>query len=109
MELSKEKLALFLEKHTYQEAAEYFKVSKRTIERRIRQYKFKRRGANKLNLEIAREIRKSYYNGETQMTLANTYNVSQGAIQKIVNNISYKEKTFSFKGTSATKVKFYGN
>jgi DNA-binding transcriptional regulator LsrR (DeoR family) len=111
MLIEKEDLIDFLRDHTQKEAATHFEVSLRTIERRVRKYNLERKGANKLSMDKANEIRNLYYNEDyTQIELANVFNVSQGTINKIVNHLSYREPAMgSFKGDAIIRVNFnYG-
>ena len=56
---------------------------------------------NKLNLEKAQEIRQKYFQDNlTQQELAVIYHVTQAAIGRVVNNITYKENKFAFGGES---------
>lgn len=69
-------------------------------------------GSNKLNMAKAKKIRDLYFNSNyTQQNLADMFNVCRTAINKVINNISYKEPTMAaFKGDATIKVSFnYGN
>lgn len=43
------------------------------------------------NLEVAREIRRRYAGGETQMELAVAYDLAISTVSRIVNNLVWKE------------------
>ncbi len=89
-------------RHHSDEAKE--KISKRAIERgstmteenkRILTKKMKGNcfAANKLNLQMAREIRKRYQEeGLSQCKLAKMYNVAQATIYRIIHNIAWKDE-----------------
>lgn len=87
--------------------------SVRTIQRWRSKLCLKREGwgPNKLNMEKACEIRYLYYQKKmTQVFLAAAYGVSQAAIGRIVNNITYKEeKNVGISGTSSYFVSYLFN
>lgn len=69
----------------------------------INDYEFKPK--IRLNKNIAHQIRNNYNNNDiTQAELANIYGVSQKAISKIVNNISYKNNFKKLTGLAECKV-----
>ncbi len=91
------------------ELAEKYSCSTRTIQRWRRKLQNKRFGwgPGKLNMEKAREIRDLYrQKGLTQVVLAKMYHVSQAAIGRVVNNVSYPEKNVGLSGTSPCVVNY---
>jgi len=63
-------------------------------------------GAGKLDKAKAREIRKLYFLGDyTQSQLAAEYQVTQGAIWKILRNKSYPEPNISFTGSAIVQMR----
>jgi transposase len=80
-----------------QEASQYFQVTERTIIRWLKHYNLytptENYGCNKLNMEIAREIRHSYKAGMTMKELAKKYEVTISTISRIIHKINYPENT----------------
>lgn len=90
--------------------AEKYSCSVRTVQRWRSKLRLKRPGwgPGKLDMEKAREIRHLYYqNNLTQKDLAGMYGVSQAAIGRVVNNISYPEKNVGISGTSPCVVSYF--
>lgn len=90
--------------------AKRYLCSVRTIQRwrsKLKLNKCPGWGPGKLNLEKAREIRHLYENNSlTQSAIAKIYGVSQAAIGRIINNISYPEKNVGISGTSSCIVNY---
>lgn len=83
--------------------AALYKCSIRTVQRWRKRLKVKRPGwgPGKLDMEKARKIRSHYFNeGMTQQEIAAIFGVSQAAIGRVVNNITYPERGFGFAGES---------
>jgi len=91
---------------THQEILRKYHVSQSTLSRWLKEYSLIKTGwgANKLTMSIAQEIRHLYNQGSTQAELAKKFQVTQGAICKIVNNISYKEDGMRFCGSAEVKI-----
>jgi hypothetical protein len=98
-----------LQEYTDKELAVRYQCSVRTVQRWRKKMNVNRPGwgPRKLNMEVAREIRRRYF-GEnlTQQQLAKMYRVSQAAIGRVVNNITYPEKKFGFGGESPCMVQY---
>ena len=82
-------------KNNYKDAAIFYRVSERTIRRWMKTfgiYKPKEGyHPGKLDIMIARKIRELYNTDKyTQAALAKKFEVSQGTIGKIVNNVIYR-------------------
>jgi DNA invertase Pin-like site-specific DNA recombinase len=89
--------------------SERYLCSVRTIQRWRRKASVKRVGWGpcKLDMEKAREIRHLYdYKKMTQSALAVLYGVSQAAIGRIINNITYVESNVGFSGSSHCIVEY---
>ena len=102
---TKKELQQFLSSMGKKDIATQYGVSESTINRWMRTYGLCREGwgAGKLSYEKAQEIRKLYSGGKyTQEKLAEEINVCQSTINKIVNNVIYKEKTLT--GTADVKL-----
>ena len=87
----------------------FLEISLRTLNRLLKKYNLNYWNFNQLGMNQAREIRDLYYKkGYTQKQISKYYNVCIRTINKIVNNISYKEPVaIAFKG--AAKVSLKGN
>ena len=98
-----------LQSHTDKELALRYRCSVRTVQRWRKKLNIKRPGwgPRKLNMDKAREIRRRYWDDNlTQQELAELYQVSQAAIGRVVNNITYPEKKFEFGGESPCVVQY---
>lgn len=89
--------------------ADKYDCSVRTVQRWRSRLRIKRDGwgPGKLDYEKAREIRHIYNQRKmTQEALARLYGVSQAAIGRVVNNISYPEKAVGLSGESLCVVDY---
>ncbi len=88
---------------TDRQVAALYTCSIRTVQRWRKRLNVKRPGwgPGKLDMEKARRIRSHYFvEGLTQQEIADLYGVSQAAIGRVVNNVTYAEKVFGLVGES---------
>jgi len=93
-ELTTEELEQLLVEKSRKSICESYQISRRTLNRVLKDKGLTGSGLNRLNDEIAKEIRYFYQlNKFTQNELADKYNVSQSLISKIVNNAIHCNNT----------------
>jgi hypothetical protein len=98
-----------LETLSDREIGSKYGCSTRTVQRWRKKLGVKRPGwgPGKLDMEKACEIRRLYFEeGKTQQELADMFGVSQAAIGRVVNNITYKERTLGLGGESPCSVNY---
>jgi len=103
---TKKELQEALSKMKKKEIAAEYNVSESTVNRWLKSHDLVRKGwgPGKLSVDKAREIRNLYAAGEyTQEQLAEMMDVCQSAINKIINNQTYKDGA-SFGGEADVKL-----
>lgn len=75
--------------------AMYFHVTQKTFNRWLNHYGIfhptPNYGCNKLDMGLAKEIRKLHAEGQTMTALANRYGVTVAAISRVVHHKTYRE------------------
>lgn len=76
-----------------EEIVKKFNVSDKTVIRWLKHYGIFDRKGRKLNLNKAKNIRSKHKNGISIKELAKEYEVTFSTISRVVNNITYKNKS----------------
>ena len=63
-------------------------------------------GACKLNMDIAKDIRKQFQNGKEIKNIAKKYKVTFSSISRIIRNETYKEYKIKFSGSATVNVEY---
>ena len=77
-----------------QEIAQQYRVSESTVNRWLKKHNMCKSGwgAGKLDYSEALKIRELYFNNDyTQSKIADIFGVSQSTVNKVINNVVYKE------------------
>lgn len=105
-ELTVEELKKILTQESRKFICESYQISRRTLNRILKDKDLTGFGLNRLDCQVVKEIRYFYQlNKFTQKELADKYNVSQSLISKIVNNeIHCNNTNFVISGEAEVKL-----
>lgn len=104
--ISKEEITEAISRFSTKEILNMYNISQSTLSRLLKKYDLIKKGYGaKLDYSVAKKIRCMYNsNSYTQKELAQLFQVSQPAINKIINNESYKAYSPKITGEAEVKV-----